>query len=122
MIHNSVNCYAIIILQLLDMMTEQDDDREEWATSDETLEEDSDSNPAMAESSLDRLACALGGKTVLPIVIQQVQVLLGSAEWEKRYAGLMAVSAVGEGCSKQMETVLDRVIDPILNFLKDAVS
>lgn len=105
------------------MMTEQElEDEEDWIESDEPVEEDSDCNPAMAESSLDRFACALGGKTVLPIVMGQVQTMLSSPEWEKRYAGLMAVSAVGEGCSKQMEPILNHVVDPILNFLKDPVS
>ena len=99
-------------------MTELDDE-ENWAQSDESVEEDSDSNAAMAESSLDRLACALGGKTMLPIVMAQVQTMLQSPDWKMRYAGLMAVSAVGEGCSKQMEPLLTQIVDPILGFLKD---
>lgn len=100
------------------MMTELEDE-EDWAQSDESVEEDSDSNAAMAESSLDRLACALGGKTMLPIVMAQVQTMLQSPDWKMRYAGLMAVSAVGEGCSKQMEPLLTQIVDPILGFLKD---
>jgi hypothetical protein len=52
----------------------------------------------------------------------QVQVLLGNPEWNKRYAGLMAVSAVGEGCTKQMEPMLTQIVEPILNFLRDPVS
>jgi hypothetical protein len=103
------------------MMTELEEE-DDWNESDEPVEEDSDSNSAMAESNLDRLACALGGKTVLPIVMSQVQVFLTDANWVKRYAGLMAVSAVGEGCSKAMEPLLPNIIDPILEFLKDPVS
>lgn len=103
------------------MMTELEDE-DDWVESDEPVEEDSDCNPAMAESGLDRFACALGGKTVLPIVMGQVQAMLSSPEWTKRYAGLMAVSAVGEGCSKQMEPMLAQIVDPILNFLRDPVS
>ncbi len=104
------------------MMTELEDEGEYWVVSDEAVKKDSDRNPATAESSLDRFACALGGKTVLPIVAGQVQLMLSSPEWTKRYAGLMAISAVGEGCSKQMEPILTQIVDPILNFLKDPVS
>lgn len=100
------------------MMTDIEDEYD-WAKSDEAVEEDSDSNAAMAESSLDRLACALGGKTMLPIVMGQVQSMLQSNKWEDRFAGLMAVSAVGEGCTKQMEPILPQIIEPILGFLQD---
>ena len=105
---------------MLEMMTDREDE-EDWAESDEPVEEDSDSNPSNAESGLDRFACALGGKTVLPIVMSQVQVMLGSSDWKQRYAGLMAVSAVGEGCEKQMESILGDIVVPILGFLKDPV-
>jgi len=106
---------------MLKMMTELDEE-DDWDTSDEPVEEDSDSDAPMAESSLDRFACALGGKIVLPIVMGQVQAMLLATEWEQRYAGLMAVSAVGEGCSKQMEPLLPQIVDPILGFLRDPVS
>jgi len=102
-------------------MTELEDE-DDWALEDDAVDEDADSVPAIAESSLDRLACALGGKTVLPLVMAKVQTMLVDPEWSKRYAGLMAVSAVGEGCSKAMEPLLPQIIDPILGFLKDPVS
>jgi len=102
------------------MMTDLDEE-EDWATSDEPCEDDSDCNAAVAESSLDRLACGLGGKTILPIVMSQVQTMLGNPSWQHRYAGLMAVSAVGEGCLKQMEPMLQQIVEPILGFLRDAV-
>jgi len=93
-----------------------------WNNSDEPYEADDDSDASTAETCLDRLACALGGKLVLPIVMAKVQDFLGSPEWDKRYAGLMAVSAVGEGCTKQMEPLLPQIVTPILGFLKDPVS
>ncbi|CAL8124033.1 unnamed protein product [Orchesella dallaii] len=103
---------------MLEMMTSLDDEFE-WEKSDEPVEEDSDAEATTAESSLDRFACALGGKTILPIVMTQVHTMLMSPQWEQRYAGLMAVSAVGEGCSKQMEPLLPQIVDPILGFLRD---
>ena len=102
------------------MMSELEED-DEWVDSDEPCEEDSDGNPAIAEAAIDRLACALGGKTILPIVMSHVQTMLGSARWEMRHAGLIAVSAVGEGCIKQMEPMLPQIVEPILGFLKDPV-
>lgn len=51
----------------------------------------------MAESALDRLACGLGGKTVLPQIIKILPVMLSHSDWKQRYAALMAISAVGEG-------------------------
>jgi hypothetical protein len=39
-----------------------------------------------------------------------------------RHAALMAISAVGEGCHKQMQTVLNDILDGILSFLHDPVS
>jgi hypothetical protein len=34
----------------------------------------------------------------------------------------MALSAVGEGCHKQMETMLPQIMDGVLSFLQDPVS
>lgn len=34
----------------------------------------------------------------------------------------MAISAVGEGCHKQMQPVLNDILDGILGFLQDPVS
>lgn len=39
-----------------------------------------------------------------------------------RHAALMAVSAVGEGCHKQMEAILPQIMDGIMNYLQDPVS
>jgi hypothetical protein len=97
---------------------EEDD---EWVESDEPCEEDGDDTDAIAEAAIDRLACALGGKTILPLVMANVQAMLGSPDWQKRHAGLIALSAVGEGCLKQMEPMLPQIVEPILGFLKDVV-
>jgi len=46
-------------------------------------------------------------------------VMLGHADWKHRFAALMAISAIGEGCHKQMEAILDEVMSGVLNFLSD---
>lgn len=45
-----------LILQFMADLDEEDD----WAQSDELLDEDNDCNNVVAESALDRLACGLG--------------------------------------------------------------
>jgi hypothetical protein len=45
-----------------------------------------------------------------------------SADWKYRHAALMAISAAGEGCHKQMEAILENIVDAALPFLQDAVS
>lgn len=80
------------------------------------------SNTIAAESSLDRLSCALGGKTVLPHLTHALPAMLQNPEWKARHAGLMAISACGEGCHKAMENMLDNILDAVLPFLQDPVS
>jgi hypothetical protein len=43
------------------------------------------------------------------------------ADWRYRHAGLMALSATGEGCHKEMAVLLDDLVNGILVFLKDSV-
>ena len=57
------------------MMTEIDEE-EDWATSDEVAEDDSDSNAVVAESALDRMACGLGGKTMFPHILNATPQML----------------------------------------------
>lgn len=39
-----------------------------------------------------------------------------------RHAALMAISAVGEGCHKQMEVLLPQIMDLVIRHLQDSVS
>ncbi|KAG1681655.1 Importin-5 [Nymphon striatum] len=106
------------ISHLLDMMMDLEDDTE-WAVADDTADEEEDSNAAVAEAGLDRLACGLGGKAVLPTIVAGVPQMLQNPDWKRRHAALMAISAVGEGCHKHMETILHQIVDGILPFLSD---
>jgi len=38
----------------------------------------------IAESALDRLACGLGGKTILPYILNNVSVMLVNPNWKFR--------------------------------------
>ena len=57
------------------MMVDLEDDPE-WSTKDTIEDEEDDSNAVIGESSLDRLACALGGKTVMSYILTTVQSML----------------------------------------------
>lgn len=55
----------------------------------------------------------LGGKIVLPLVTQSVPAMLASPDWKQRHAALMALSAIGEGCHKQMEGMLPQIMNGV---------
>lgn len=68
---------------VLKMMTDLEDD-DEWSFADEIIEEDNDSNNVVAESALDRLACGLGGKTMLHHIVQNIPTMLNNPDWKYR--------------------------------------
>ncbi|KAM8801973.1 ran-binding protein 6 isoform 2-T2 [Rhynchonycteris naso] len=118
MLKKHTNIIAQAIPHILGMMVDLQDD-EDWVNADEMEEDDFDSNAVAAESALDRLACGLGGKLVLPITKEHIMQMLQSPDWKDRHAGLMALSAIGEGCHQQMEPILDEMVNSVLLFLQD---
>jgi len=106
------------IQAILRMMTEIDEE-EDWAVADEAADDDSDSNAVVAESALDRMACGLGGKTMFPHILNATPQMLQQADWKYRHGALMAISATGEGCHKQMEAYLPQIMDTVMNFIND---
>ncbi|CAA9994529.1 unnamed protein product [Nesidiocoris tenuis] len=108
----------VLVPLILTLMTDLDD-IEDWSVSDEIIEDDNDSNNVVAESALDRLAVGLGGKTILPEVLSNIPAMLNNNNWKYRHAALMAISAVGEGCSKQMEEMLEQIMEGLLRYLSD---
>ena len=42
-------------------------------------------------------------------------------DWRFRHAMLMAISAVGEGCEKQVQPILGEVVQAVLPFCQDPV-
>ena len=101
------------------MMTSVEEDPD-WGTADVIEDDDFESNHVIGETSLDRLACSVGGKTILPIVMDAVSQMLQNPDWRHRFAAMMAVSAVGEGCHDQMLPMLPRILSGILPFLTDS--
>lgn len=58
---------------------------------------------------------------MLGLIVGQVPEMLQSPDWKRRHAALMAISAAGEGCHKQMEQMLEQVVSAVLNYLTDPV-
>uniref|UniRef100_A0A8B9H1F5 Karyopherin (importin) beta 3 n=1 Tax=Astyanax mexicanus TaxID=7994 RepID=A0A8B9H1F5_ASTMX len=44
---------------------------------------------------------------------------LTHSDWRYRHAGLRALSAIGEGCHQQMETILNEIVNFVLLFCQD---
>ncbi|KAJ7415326.1 Importin-5 [Willisornis vidua] len=120
MLRRHTNIIAQAIPQMLAMMVDLEED-EDWANADELTDDDYDSNAVAGESALDRMACGLGGKLVLPMIKEHIMQMLQNPDWKYRYAGLMALSAIGEGCHQQMEGILNEIVNFVLLFLQDPV-
>lgn len=43
------------------------------------------------------------------------------ANWRERYAALISLSAIGEGCKKQLDDKLENMVNSILPYLADQV-
>ncbi|CAG2257042.1 IPO5 [Mytilus edulis] len=108
----------LLVPQVLALMVDLEEE-EDWSIQDEPEEEDTEGNSIAAESALDRLACALGGKTMLPHILANIPQMLQNGDWRYRHAALMAISACAEGCHQQMEGMLNNILDAVLPFLKD---
>jgi len=115
---NAAELVPRIIPEMLALMVDLEED-EEWSFSDDIEDTDMESNSVVGESSLDRFTCSLGGKSVLPHIISTIPPMLQHEDWRYRHAALMAVSAIAEGCVKQMEPLLASVVDTVLPYLQD---
>uniref|UniRef100_A0A7M4FMT9 Importin 5 n=1 Tax=Crocodylus porosus TaxID=8502 RepID=A0A7M4FMT9_CROPO len=118
MLRRHTSIVAQAIPQMLAMMVDLEED-EDWANADELEDDDFDSNAVAGESALDRMACGLGGKLVLPMIKEHIMQMLQNPDWKYRHAGLMALSAIGEGCHQQMEGILNEIVNFVLLFLQD---
>lgn len=113
----AVNYIAPIIHKCLALMKEIEDDTD-WYTS-TTEERDEDDPDALGEVALDRIANALGGKIVLPMVVDELTIMLQKPDWQSRHAALMAFACLGEGCKDQFQGILDKIVTGVLNYLRD---
>lgn len=85
---------------LMKMLLEVEDDPA-WHSA-EVKDEDAGetSDYSVGQECLDRLALALGGNTIVPVVSDQLPEYLSAPEWQKQHAALIALAQIAEGCSK----------------------
>lgn len=102
----------------LNMCTEYEDDPE-WSKLDDDDMGDEDSNCTFGEQSLDRLALALSGTAVIPVIFQYLPGMLQDEKWQSRAAALTAIAAVAEGCIEQMRPTLADVMAQVTPKLLD---
>ncbi|GFN79969.1 importin-5 [Plakobranchus ocellatus] len=118
MVRKFAKFIPLLVHQVLALMVDLEDE-DDWSLQDVEDDEDTESNPIAGEAALDRLACSLGGKTMLPPIVSNISQMLQHDDWKYRYAGLMAVSACGEGCHSHMEQMLNNIVDAVLPFASD---
>ncbi len=114
------NFLATLLPLLLQMLVELDNlSLADWnKLQDEP--EDNDGNKEVGGECLDRLAQAIGGKTLVPLLFEHLPKMLASADWRQRYAALIAISLVAEGCQKVLLPHLASLLDLLLPSFADS--
>uniref|UniRef100_A0A8D0GCP0 Importin 5 n=1 Tax=Sphenodon punctatus TaxID=8508 RepID=A0A8D0GCP0_SPHPU len=97
MLRRHTNIVAQAIPQMLAMMVDLEED-EDWANADELEDDDFDRYAKLFNTELS------------PFIVSLLFY---------RHAGLMALSAIGEGCHQQMEGILNEIVNFVLLFLQD---
>ncbi|KAF9256190.1 ARM repeat-containing protein [Marasmius fiardii PR-910] len=122
---------GVVIRACLEGMTEIDEDcpygveggLERWLNDDpsssSTATTENESPPALYEQSLDRMAFAMGGRSVLPPAFQYIPSMIASYDWRARHAGLMAIAAIAEGTGKVMVNELGKVVELVVPLFRD---
>ncbi|KAG1888483.1 armadillo-type protein, partial [Suillus fuscotomentosus] len=97
-----------------------EDTLDSWLKADPSEDAQDENYPHVFEQSLNRVACALGGKAALPLVFQYIPSMLANYDWRLRHAGLMAIAAIAKGTNKVMQMELGKVVNLITPMFKDA--
>jgi hypothetical protein len=109
-----------LVQQCLSMMTELDEDLSEWLAVDDAEEDIEEEMVSLGETSVDRIACALGPKPVFAPAYRVIGQYIRSQNWRERHAGIFGLSTIGEGCKRQMEPHLrDIVVEALIPLLAD---
>eukprot|EP00993_Chasmostoma_nieuportense_P006746 NODE_73_length_3445_cov_194.109705_g67_i0.p1 GENE.NODE_73_length_3445_cov_194.109705_g67_i0~~NODE_73_length_3445_cov_194.109705_g67_i0.p1 ORF type:complete len:1068 (-),score=282.68 NODE_73_length_3445_cov_194.109705_g67_i0:240-3272(-) len=108
-----------IIFPLAIKWVAQVEDEEDWGVTQEDDDEEITFHDVGMES-LDRLALALGGKVIQPIATTLIAKALEDPSWEARQAGLLALSQIAEGCTKQFAVNLGGIVHMVLKHLGDS--
>ncbi|CAN4087801.1 unnamed protein product [Withania somnifera] len=122
-------CFSILLNMLLDIK-----DEPRWHTAEPSWNSDEPSwycvkkqyevtgatkSCSFGLACLKRFSIALGGKTTIPVAIEQLSPYLVAPEWEKRHAAILAIVQISEGSSKVMMRYLDKFVDIVLHSFQD---
>lgn len=86
------------------IITEQPDDLAEWLKSTDTHELSSQSVESNAIETFSRLNESLGSKFMLENTFKFSKEALGSPNWKDKYAGLMSLAMLFEGCKEHFKS------------------
>eukprot|EP01006_Ploeotia_vitrea_P050864 TRINITY_DN67507_c7_g5_i1.p1 TRINITY_DN67507_c7_g5~~TRINITY_DN67507_c7_g5_i1.p1 ORF type:complete len:1090 (-),score=172.10 TRINITY_DN67507_c7_g5_i1:1283-4510(-) len=114
---------ALVPLSLRMMASIEEDS--DWNTT-SPEEDDEELDFEIGQTALDRLAIALGGKSVFPVILPMLQQALGADSWQQRVVGLIALGAIAEGCCDELlaenpqtkQRLLDEVVPGISNHIE----
>ncbi|MCD7465048.1 hypothetical protein HAX54_000441 [Datura stramonium] len=107
-------CFAMILTMLLDI-----EDEPSWYSTDpQHGYARKTENYTFGEKCLDWFSIALGGKTTVPIAMEQMEAYLVALEREKRHASLRSLLQIAEGSSKVMVKYFDQIVHMILHSSK----
>ena len=115
-------CHQVVPVALGMMLEIECDSPEElaqWEQEEEDEEDTEITNYDVGEEALDRLAIAMGGKTIVPVLFEKIQQLNKTADWKQRHAAQMSISQSGEGCEKQMAENLASIVTKIVGHFSD---
>ena len=104
---------------MLEIECDTPEELQEWEEQEEDEEDTEITNYDVGEEALDRLAIAMGGKVMVPVLFEHIQKLMKSQDWKQRHASLMAISQSGEGCEKQMAQNLEQILQMIVAMFSD---
>lgn len=80
-------------------MTATITDDEDWHTN---IDTEDDEESATGSQAIDRLALALGGAYLMPIIYRHLPPMFNSGEWTERVGALLVLSVIAEGCGKYL--------------------
>lgn len=108
-------------LQLICEVEEDPEWNSKFDSSDVFMESHDDENlvSEAGASAINRLSIALGGNSILPVVIPVIRSYLSEQDWRKRRAALYATCLLGEGCKAQLVSELASIMGMIMPYLED---
>nr|CCA16520.1 importinlike protein putative [Albugo laibachii Nc14] len=123
-VRKSSQFIQMLLPTTLQLICEVEDDPEwklKFDSPDMYMESHDDENivSEAGANAITRLSIALGGKSILPVVIPVIRSYLADQDWRKRRAALYATCLLGEGSKAQLESQLASVVGMIMPYLED---